>query len=203
MPQRALTASALLAAVLLLSGCGVDGTDSAGSSSEQGDGHSSSDTQPENAQANDADVAFLIGMRPHHEQAVQMSDIVLAADPPAEVAALATQIKDAQAPEIEQMNVMLADLGESADPGEHDGEHAGSHGGMMSDDELAALEAATGTEAARLYLEAMIEHHRGAIEASEKVIAEGEYEPVIALARSIAEEQAAEISTMEQLLRSL
>jgi uncharacterized protein (DUF305 family) len=203
MTARTLTFSGLLAAALLLSACGDGGTDTAGSSAEPGSGHSSSDTHTDDAQANDAEVAFLIGMRPHHEQAVEMSDIVLAANPPAEVAELATQVKDAQAPEIEQMNAMLADLGKSSDPAEHGGEHAGAHGGMMSEDELAALKAATGTEAARLYLEAMIEHHEGAIEASEKVLAEGQYEPVLALARSIAEEQAAEISTMEQLLSSL
>lgn len=78
------------------------------SSAEHGGGKDS-------AKGNAADVTFLTGMRPHHEQAVEMSEIVLAADPSAEVAAVARQIKDAQSPEIEQMVQMLEALGEKTD----------------------------------------------------------------------------------------
>ncbi len=134
-----------------------------------------------------------------------MSDIVLAANPPVEVAAIAKQIKDAQAPEIEQMNAMLDDLGETA--GEHGaghGEgHSEGHGGMMSEQEMAALEAATGTEAARLYLEGMIEHHEGAIEASDVELADGTYAPARELAQQIKAAQQAEITTMKALLQQL
>ena len=201
--STALTAVAL-SALLGLSACGDTGTESAGggaSSGQHGSGHGGGHSDGSSAaKAGDADIAFLAGMVPHHAQAVEMSEIVLEKDPPAEVAALARQIKDAQAPEIEQMERMLTDLGTS--PGEHS-EHAGGHGGMMSEQEMAELEDATGTEAARLYLEKMIAHHQGAIEASEKEIAEGRHEPAKALAREIARAQAAEIATMRQLLARL
>lgn len=82
------------------------------SSAEHGGGK---DGSKDSAKGNAADVTFLTGMRPHHEQAVEMSEIVLAADPPAEVAAVARQIKDAQSPEIEQMVQMLEALGEKTD----------------------------------------------------------------------------------------
>ena len=54
---------------------------------------------------NAADVAFVTRMIPHHEQAVEMSDLVLAqpvsaAGSNAEVRALAQQIADAQAPKL-------------------------------------------------------------------------------------------------------
>jgi uncharacterized protein (DUF305 family) len=200
MNKRHLTASAFLASALVLTACGSSGNDT-GSTGNGGSG-----TSAETAKGNDADVAFLTGMTPHHEQAVEMSELVLAGDPPAEVAAIAKQIKAAQAPEIEQMNTMLEELGETPAEGAHSGGHSAGmagHAGMMSDDEMAALMDATGTDAARLYLEGMVEHHQGAIEASTTEIADGQYEPAIELARTIRAAQAAEITEMQVLLDSL
>ncbi len=145
-------------------------------------------------------------MKPHHEQAVEMSEIVLAADPPAEVAEIAEQIRDAQDPEIEQMETMLADLGEEVDGAAHSGGHSAGmagHGGMLSDADMAALMDATGADAARLYLEGMVKHHEGAIEASDVEIADGQYEPAIELAEQIRTAQATEIAEMKALLASL
>lgn len=201
MNKRYLTVSALLSSALVLTACGNGGNDTAG-----GTGNGGSSASAATAQGNDADIAFLAGMTPHHEQAVEMSEMVLAADPPAEVAAIAEQIKGAQAPEIEQMKSMLAALGEEPADGAHGGGHGGGmagHGGMMSEADMAALMDATGTDAARLYLEGMIAHHQGAIEASETEIAEGQYEPAIELAEQIKAAQTAEISEMQDLLQSL
>lgn len=199
-----------LAGALTLAACGGGGTaGSAPASSQQGSdhdagsgNHGSGDTKSAEAEANDADLAFLTGMVPHHAQAVEMSEIVLAADPPAEIATIARQIKDAQDPEIAEMNAMLEALGEEP-VGDHGGGHDGGHGGMMSEQEMAALEGATGAEAARLYLEGMIKHHEGAIEASDAQLADGTYEPARALARTIKTAQEAEIVRMRQLLQDL
>ncbi len=204
MHKRHLTASALLASALVLAACGNGGSDTAGSTGSTGNGGSSA--AAETAQGNDADIAFLTGMTPHHEQAVEMSEMVLAADPPADVAAIATQIKDAQSPEIKQMKTMLADLGEEADGMAHGGGHGGGmagHGGMMSDSDMDALMDATGADAARLYLEGMVKHHQGAIEASDTEIADGQYEPAVELAETIKVAQAAEITEMRALLDTL
>lgn len=206
MNKRHLTASALLASALVLTACGNGGSDQ---TVNTGSGRSA-----ETAKGNDADIAFLIGMKPHHEQAVEMSDIVLAADPPAGVAAIAQQIKDAQNPEIEEIEQMLADLGEKADGKAHGGSSSGGHsagtgdsmaghGGMMSDADMAALMDATGTDAARLYLEGMVKHHQGAIEASDTEIADGQYAPAIELATKIKTAQDAEITEMQALLKTL
>ncbi len=75
-----------------------------------------------------------------------MGDIVLAKDPPADIAEIAQQIKAAQ-----------------------------------------------GNDAARLFLELMIEHHQGATEAAKAELENGRHGPVRALAASIATSQAAEI----------
>jgi uncharacterized protein (DUF305 family) len=193
-----------LAATLALTACGDGGSDTASpgspsSTTDHGGGHT---TDTEAAKGNDTDVSFLTGMKPHHAQAVEMSDVVLAANPPAEVAAIARQIKGAQAPEIEQMDRMLQALGEDTDGAAHDG-HSSGHGGMMSEEDLAALKGATGTEAARLYLEAMVAHHQGAIDAADKEIADGKYGPAVALATQIKAAQQAEITEMQALLQSL
>ena len=207
--KRHLTSAALaLAGALALTACG-GGNDTAasGSGSSMGGMDHGSSSAPSagastSAMGNDADVAFLTGMKPHHEQAVEMSDMVLAAEPPAPVAELAQQVKAAQGPEIEQMDQMLTDLGE-----EHGEDHmsGGSmeHGGMMSDADMEMLMDATGTEATRLYLEGMIEHHKGAIDAAETEIADGKHPPAVELAEKIAQDQAAEITKMEGLLASL
>lgn len=196
--RTSLLATSLLSAALVLTACGSN-TDTASSGS-------SSDSSSSSAKGNDADVAFLQGMTPHHEQAVLMSDLVLAADPPAAVADLARRIKAAQSPEIEQMQTMLAALGKGSG-GSHGGGHGGdgaeAHGGMMSDADLATLKDARGVDAARLYLQAMIVHHRGAIEASQAQLAEGSYGPARTLAEAIARAQAAEIAEMETLLAAL
>lgn len=206
--RRGLALPALaLAGALTLAACGGGNDTASTGSGGHGSGHSSSDGQDNAAsdRANDADISFLTGMTPHHEQAVEMSDIVLAAQPPvpADVAAIARQIKDAQAPEIEQMNTMLTDLGEEPATGEHGAGHSEGHGGMMSEQDMAALKAATGTEAARLYLEGMIKHHQGAIDASDTELTEGKYEPAKRLAQEIKTAQQAEITKMQQLLDSL
>ena len=206
--RLALPALAIVGALALAAG-GSSASDTAAPGSSSAGGHGSghsTDGGSDTAKGNDADVAFLTGMKPHHEQAVEMSEIVLAADPQAEVAAIAARIKEAQAPEIEQMDTMLTDLGETANGGHgggHSGGHSGGHGGMLSDADMAALEAAKGNDAARLYLEGMIDHHQGALEASDTEIADGQYAPAIALAQEIRTAQAAEITDMQALLATL
>ena len=216
MTKRHLTAAATLATALTLSACGSNDLDTGTTAPAGAHGGTSSQPAPSGAHGgassqpaapaplgNDADISFLTGMKPHHEQAVEMSDMVLAAGPPAPVAELARQVKAAQAPEIEQMTKMLTDLGQPGASGAQGGGHSAGHGGMMSEGDMAALRTAKGAAAARLYLEGMIAHHEGAIEAAETELGDGKYEPARQLATSIAQDQAAEITKMEGLLSSL
>ena len=196
-------AALALAGALVLTSCGGGGDTATTAGSDTAMDHDNASHAPSGGAAgpgNDADLAFLTGMRPHHEQAVEMSDLVLVADPPAPVAELARRVKAAQAPEIEQMDQMLVDLGQDADGGSHT---ADGHGGMMSDADMAQLMDATGPRAARAYLEGMIEHHEGAIDAAETEIADGRYEPAVGLAQSIRQDQAAEIEEVQALLADL
>ncbi|HCJ48308.1 MAG TPA: DUF305 domain-containing protein, partial [Microbacterium sp.] len=78
------------------------------------------------------------------------------------------------------------------------------HGdGMMSDDDMAALDAATGVEATRLFLEGMVGHHQGAVTMAQMVLDNGENPDVAALAQQIIDGQTAEITTMQDILATL
>ena len=155
----------------------------------------------EGSGANMADVMFVQMMIPHHEGAIEMSDLLLTKsgiDP--EVIDLAEQIKAAQGPEIEQMEAWLDDWGvPRVDP--MDGmDHGGMNG--MTDEDRQALEDASGPEAAELFLRQMIEHHEGAIDMAEDVLDDGEHSGVRELAESIIESQSAEIELMRSMLDS-
>lgn len=148
-----------------------------------------------------ADVSFAQMMIPHHEQAVEMSDVILTkAGIDSRVIELAEQIKAAQAPEIAQLNVWLTEWDAPADP------MAGmdhSMDGMMSAEDMAALAAAEGTEASRLFLEQMIVHHEGAIDMAEVELSSGENADAVAMADTIVSTQSDEIALMKEILGSL
>jgi len=143
-----------------------------------------------------ADVHFNMMMIPHHEQAIEMADVILAADGiSAEVTDLATRIKAAQAPEIDQMSAWLEARGYPSD----DSSMGPGHG-MMSDDDVDQLRGLDGVAAERLFLTQMIEHHRGAIEMANDEISAGRDAETIALSQSIVLSQTAEIAEMQALL---
>jgi len=122
---------------------------------------------------NDADVMFAQMMIPHHQQAIQMSDMILTKDGiKSEITDLAQQIKGAQAPEIAQMRGWLAGWGQNPSPSlgmDHD-----MDGGTMTQAEMDVLETATGDQAGRLFLTGMIKHHQGAITMAEAELADGQ-----------------------------
>ena len=72
--------------------------------------------------------------------------------------------------------------------------------GMMSEEEMADLEAAQSEEFEQMWLEMMIEHHEGAIEMATAEQSDGEYPAAIDLAEAIIAGQQAEIDEMHDLL---
>jgi len=194
--RAAATAAITLAALLALAGC-ASTTSSGGMDNMPGMGSSASASPA--ADVNMADMQFTMMMIPHHEQAVEMADMILAKDGIDErVVTLAEDIKAAQGPEIELMESWLDDWGTPM--GDMDGM---DHGGMMSDTDMQALEDATGAEASRLFLEQMIVHHEGAIEMAQDEVDNGQNPDVITLAENIIASQTTEIATMEDILATL
>lgn len=157
------------------------------------------------AEHSEADVMFAQMMMPHHQQAIEMSDIILAKDGiPEDVTTLAEDIKNAQGPEIQQLTEWLDQWGEPTEPqGGHGGHNMAEMDGMLSADELQQLSDAEGTDAARLFLEQMIAHHEGAITMAEDEVENGSFQPAVDLAQTIIDTQQQEIDTMRDLLNSV
>lgn len=194
--RAAATAAITLTALLALAGC-ASTTSSGGMDNMPGMGSSASASPA--SDVNNADMQFTMMMIPHHEQAVEMADMILAKDGIDErVLTLAEQIKSAQGPEIDLMESWLDEWGTPM--GDMDGM---DHGGMMSDTDMQALEDATGAEASRLFLEQMIVHHEGAIEMAQDEVDNGQNPDVVTLAENIIASQTTEIATMEDILATL
>jgi uncharacterized protein (DUF305 family) len=188
-----LRAGIALATALMLTGCasGDTGAPPAASSSA-----STEDTAA--ASANDADTMFVQAMRPHHEQAVEMSDELLSKTGVSdEVRALATGITAAQGPEIQQLDRWADEWGIEEMPRMDHGTD-----GMMSDADMQEFAAAEGTEAEQLFLRQMIEHHTGAIEMAQSEIDDGENPDAVEMAEGIVVTQEDEISRMRALVTS-
>lgn len=158
------------------------------------------------ADHNDADIMFAQMMIPHHQQAVEMSEMLLAKEGiPAQVVEFAQGVIDAQGPEIDRMNAMLEawDQQPVTDSGGMDHGKMGGMSGMMSQEDMTALEEAQGTEAARLYLEQMTAHHEGAVDMARDEVADGQNPHAITLAEQVISDQEAEIAQMQQMLTDL
>lgn len=152
--------------------------------------------EPAQGDHNQADVSFAQGMIPHHRQAIEMADLAESNALSPQVRDLAAQIKAAQGPEIATMTSWLEEWGEpvAAEMGGHSGM------GMMDEAEMGDLDAATGAEFDRMFLEMMIEHHRGAVTMAERELEEGQFAPAMELAQNVIDSQNAEIEEMEGLL---
>ena len=208
--KKTLTISAAaIAAAIALAGCSAGpGTGSPEATTTSGMNHDSSGMSSSSAPAasadfNDADTMFAQMMIPHHTQAVAMSDIMLKKEGiPAAVTDLATKIKAAQGPEIEKMTGWLESWGQpTMMPTNMPSTHSMS--GMMGQDDMAKLEAAQGTEAARLFLTQMIAHHEGAIMMAKTETTDGKNADAVQLSREIVSSQEAEIQEMKDLLATL
>ena len=187
--------SAALAAVLALTGCASSGTGTAGSGDGMGHDEHATTGADATSEANAADIMFAQMMLPHHEQALEMSGIVLAKDGvDVDVAELAEQIEAAQGPEIEQLESWLDEWGAPARGNDM------AMDGMVSEAELDDLEAADGASASQVFLEQMIAHHEGAVAMAEEHLENGAHEGALAMSEAIIESQTAEIAQMRELL---
>ena len=226
----ALTTLALVSA-LALAGCGTAGEQTTGSTAESAsptaaagaqtgtapagstDSASPASEEPITQAHNDADTMFAQMMIPHHQQAVQMSEIMLAKDDlDPQIQELANKIVAAQGPETERLEQMLQTWGEptSAESGgmnhgstNHGSESSSGMAGMMTEEDMDQLEAAEGNEASELFLTQMTAHHRGAIDMARKEVANGQNPQAIAMAERVIEDQEAEIAEMDTLLQQL
>lgn len=205
MLKRLAVATAVVTALAVLAACGTSDnntrTDTGGVSSTRGTGSH-----------NDADVTFATSMIPHHQQALEMVDLMDGRTLDPAVRRLAGQIKTAQSPEIDTMTGWLTDWGKpvpsptSTGDDSHDmgGMDMGSQEmpGMMSAEDMANLKDASGADFQDMWLRMMIRHHEGAIAMARTELSHGVSQPAQHLAQSIIDGQQAEIDQMKQLLGS-
>lgn len=176
-----------------------------------------------------ADIDFMYGMIPHHAQALIMSRLATENDASQSIQTLAARIINAQGDEIELMKKWLRDrdqpvpeihidglemmvrgLDEGSDGHGDHGHHAmhdhSDMPGMLSQNQLEELAAATGTEFDRLFLEFMIEHHKGAIIMVDDLFAAdgaASDREIFDLASGINAEQVTEIERMQLMLDNI
>ena len=183
-------ATILVSLSLAVSGCAISIETTSGN--RHGMTHQETDDEFSNT-----DVMFAQMMIPHHQQAVDMGTLAETRAKDAEVRALAAQIKAEQAPEIAQMKSWL----ESASAGMHMGHDMGM-GGMLSEEDFAALEGATDTQFDRLFVAGMIAHHEGAVEMAKMVLNSSNAEAKV-LGEAIVESQTKQIEELKAILKRL
>lgn len=188
-PQVTFAAS-MLAIVLFLPGCSP--------SSPIAEHHSANpSTNVADSGFSSSDIMFAQMMIPHHQQAIDMSLLAQTRTTNPDVLALADTIRSAQGPEIDQMSRWLTNAGAPMDMG-----HSMHMDGVLSDDDMSALDRASGAEFDRLFLEGMIGHHQGAI-AMANMIVDSANPEVATLGKNILTSQSQEIELMKRLLNEL
>jgi uncharacterized protein (DUF305 family) len=172
------------------------------------------------------DVAFMQHMIVHHAQAVEMVDLLQTRGVDPTVRLLGRRIALSQQAEMDLMRDWLTRRGQPLampDMDQAHGAHAGmdhsAHAGhatpasdtplmagMLSPRQMQALAAAEGPAFDRLFLEGMIQHHRGAIDMVEALMTHPDAAEDTLLsdfAAAVVADQSAEILRMQSLLSDL
>jgi len=180
---------------------GASATDMGSEGHDMGAMASEPPDEAASAGLNEADVAFLQNMVPHHRQAVEMAEMVPDQTTRPELLELSGAIISSQSAEVDRMNGLLEAAGEEPAMEMEGMDHsAGAMDmpGMMAPADMDELARLRGQEFDLAFLDMMTEHHQGAIEMAEQVLEEGEDPEVAGLARDIIAAQRAEIDQMAQ-----
>jgi uncharacterized protein (DUF305 family) len=151
-----------------------------------------------------SDVMFFEMMIPHHQQAVDISDLAISRSKDTELIELAKKIRNGQAAEIIQMKNWLADAGDSSMMG-HGMNHGMNHsmgdgmGGMLTESELSTLNSLSGSKFDAYWLRGMITHHKGALHMV-TMIRDSNRPEFRNFGKEIVSVQTVEIEQMEKML---
>jgi uncharacterized protein (DUF305 family) len=205
--MRLQTITSVLAAAVaaggLVAGCGT--TSNPGPTTTPPPAPSTTHTRQ---QHNQADVAFLQSMIPHHAEAIAMAQLAPSRVASPQVKALASRIQAEEDPEIQQMMSALLRSWGAPVPATTEGTPGMQHEhaqipGMMSTAQMQQLTASSGPAFDRMFLQRMIAHHQGAVSMSQTELAQGINPAARKLAQRIITAQQAEIQQMEKLLRQI
>jgi uncharacterized protein (DUF305 family) len=155
-----------------------------------------------------ADIAFMQGMIGHHAQAIVMSRLAPERSENPSLRTLAARIINAQRDEIAIMERWLRDRQQPVTDSTHAHQHMG-HAmmpGMLTDAQMAELEAARGDEFDRRFLRLMIQHHEGAVTMVTELFATdgaAQDQTVFRFASDAQVDQRTEIARMQRMLAAL
>jgi uncharacterized protein (DUF305 family) len=171
------------------------------------------DAGPATPTADSVDAGFSRDMAVHHLQGVEMANAALERSTDPEVLQLAFDISATQTNQVGRMQGWLTLWGLPLTGGEHmawmgaaghdmAGMDAGGAlmPGMATEDELTNLRSLSGSAFDVEFLRLMIRHHQGGSEMARYAAQHGDQAVVRSLARSIADTQEAETSTMTAML---
>ena len=155
-------------------------------------------TDKDMSTASGSDITFFQMMIPHHQQAIEISDLALTTSENPKILELASEIKLGQSAEIKIMNGWIKD----ANSGSHMGHQMDEMDGMLSNDELTELAALTGDDFDIYWLTKMIAHHEGAIQMV-TMIEDSSVREFNQLGADIKVVQSDEITRMKSILKEL
>lgn len=161
-------------------------------------------TIPPGAIYTEADVRFMQGMIAHHAQAIYMSRLAAGRQASPRLLKFANKIDQSQQAEIRLMQDWLrANHQMAPDTNSWRTMHMP---GMLTEAQLATLDASKGAEFDRQFLTLMIQHHQGALSMVKDLFASpgaGQDVDVSVFATDVQTVQTAEIDTMHQMLSQL
>jgi uncharacterized protein (DUF305 family) len=152
-----------------------------------------------------SDAQFMRDMIPHHQQALEMSRLAPDRTNSQELLEIAGKIEAAQGDEIAFMEQWLTSRGESVLSGGAHDNHPTMQG-MATEEQMAALAAASGVAFDRQFLSLMITHHEGAIDMVETLMEQrgSAYDPTLfEFTTDVTNDQSKEIELMHGLLLGL
>jgi uncharacterized protein (DUF305 family) len=199
----------VLASALLV-GCASAGGGSMGATPQ---GTPATTGGPVIGKPNTADVNFMAGMIPHHAQAVLIAGWAPSHGASPAVQRLCERIVVAQRDEIQLMQNWLREKGQEVPAANSTRMRMTMNGmthdmlmpGMLTDEELKALDASRGVDFDRGFLTAMIRHHTGAIsmvDDLESAPGSRQDETVFRFSQDVYADQTTEIRVMTKMLEA-
>lgn len=166
------------------------------------------------APANPADVHFMSGMIPHHAQAVLIAGWAASHGARPDIVVLCERIVVGQRDEIALMQGWLKQKGQPVPAADATHLRMNMSGmqhdmlmpGMLNAEDLAALDKARGSDFDRLFLQAMIRHHEGAISMVDELLgSEGaaQDDVLYKFASEVYADQTTEIAFMKKMLATI
>ena len=155
----------------------------------------------------DGDIKFMQGMISHHAQALEMTALLETRTEREVMRQLGQRIQISQEDEIAMMQEWLRDRGQTVPTVDthHDAEWTPMPG-MLTDGEMGQLEAASGMDFDRLFLQLMITHHRGALNMVENLLDQAgaaQDSQLFDFTSDVESDQSMEIDRMDDMLAEL